>query len=134
MTCHLRYFYGEMLSLLQAIDIPPLSRQHLPIGVVLSHRGGQQWGVTWSRKLPGAAEGVSSDCEVVSPIKGAREDFGGLSATVVPWATGPYYLVLSTVEHCSVHEIKAEVNAAKNGDVGKVAALRGSSFHPHNTC
>lgn len=27
-----------------------------------------------------------------------------------------------------MHEIKAEVNAAKNGDVGKVAALRGSSF------
>ena len=128
MTCHLHYFYDEMLSLLQAIDILPVSRQHFPVGVILSHHG-----VTWSRKLPGAAEGVSNDCEVVSPIKGAREDVGGLPATVTPWATGPYDLVLSTVDHCSVHEIKAEVNAATNGDVGKVAALRGSSLHPHNT-
>lgn len=106
----------------------------MPIGVVLSHRGVSSGESHLEQETPRAAEGVSSDCEVVSPIKGAREDFGGLSATVVPWATGPYYLVLSTVEHCSVHEIKAEVNAAKNGDVGKVAALRGSSFHPHNTC
>lgn len=73
-----------MLSLLQAIDVPPLSRQHFPIGVILSHQG-----ITWSRKLPGAAEGVSKDCEVVSPVTGAREDLGGLPATATPWAAGP---------------------------------------------
>ena len=80
--------------------------------------GDQQWGVTWSRKLPGAAEVVSNDGEVVSSVKGQR-GLWGLSATVTPWATGPYDAVLSTVEHWSVHEMKAEVNAAKNGDAGE---------------